>query len=208
MSIAGGARRRGHMLLVAIIAVTALSLGLSMAVQPLRTARQRMQEQELLYRGRHIADGIRRFYIKYGRFPYDLEEMADQEPRFLRKLYKDPMTESGEWTVVYLDPSDLGGVKRLNSATRRLLQTVGGESLGGIQEQVASEELNSENVPQSQSVFQINNRQVTGIRSKSDEEGLTEFQDSRIYSDWLFSALPEPEAALPGIGDVVNPGGG
>lgn len=196
------------MLLVAIIAVTVLSLALSMAVQPLRTARQRMLEQELLYRGRHIADGIRRFYIKYGRFPYDLEEMADQEPRFLRKLYTDPMTESGEWTVVYLDPADLGGVKRLNSATRRLLQTVGGEAVGGIQESVTGEELNSENVPQSQSVFQINNRQVTGIRSKSDEEGLTEFQDSRIYSDWLFSALPEPEAGVPGLGDVVNPGGG
>lgn len=190
-------RTKGHMLLVAIIAVTTLSLALSMAVQPLRTARQRMLEQELMYRGKHIADGIRRFYIKFGRFPTDLEELNEQKPRFLRKLYKDPMTDAGEWTLVYLDPTDLRGVKQLNRASRRLLETLGEDQVADV----VAEERNSENTPENQSAIQFNNQQITGIRSKSDEEGLTEYQDSRIYSDWLFSAIPEPET-----GSAVNPG--
>ncbi|CAM2007745.1 hypothetical protein [Acanthopleuribacter pedis] len=194
-------RRKGHMLLVAVIAVTTLSLALSMAVQPLRTARQRMLEQELMYRGKHIADGIRRFYIKYGRFPSDLDELNDQEPRFLRKLYTDPMTEDGEWTLVYLDPTDLRGVRQLNRASRRLLETVGGDE---VNQDLVQEERNSENEPERQSAFQINSRQITGIRSKSDEEGLTEFQESRIYADWLFSAIPEPESGVPGINKLIE----
>ena len=187
-----GARSSGHMLLVAIILVTTLSLMMAMAMQPLGTAGQRLKEQELMYRGQHMADGIRRFYLKFGRFPFSLEEMVEQEPRFVRKVYIDPMTEDGEWELVYLTSSDLSSVKNLNRAAVRLLE-VGTKELDEPKEE-------SEDQP-FQSAFRIQNQQITGIRSKSDEEGLLVYQDSQIYSDWLFSALPQPETTLE---DAVN----
>ena len=117
-TVSGKRVLRGHMLLAAIILVTIVSLVLAMTLQPVNTGKQRMLERELVYRGQHMAEGIRRFYNKYGRFPYELDELIDSEPRFVRKLYADPMTEEGEWTLVFLTPQDAQAVKTLNAAQR------------------------------------------------------------------------------------------
>ena len=177
---------RGQFLLVAIVLTTLLSLVMAAVIQPIQTTRQRQKEQELLYRGEHLAEGIRRFYFQKGRFPFDLEELVDNEPRFVRKLYQDPMTQNGEWNLVYLTPGDKEVVNDLNGLARQLLF---GER---------TEEDNSENqdrdgtgISRTRGAFAINDRQITGVRSKSDTEGFTVRNDSRIYADWLFSALPD-----------------
>lgn len=193
---ARASRHRGHMLLLAIVLATLMSVFLALAMQPIRTTSQRWRERELVYRGEHLAQGIRQFFLRNRRFPFSLEELLRQDPRSIRELYADPMTRESSWTLVYLTPTDMGGVQRLSSVARRILQ---GEL----------EELNSENIDDKEpglgnptdSVFSIKDRQITGIRSKSDEEGLRVYQDSRIYSDWLFSALPKPEI---GIEDLVR----
>jgi len=180
-------RRRGNVLLAAIVLVTLLSLLMAMAVQPIRTAGQRMKERELIYRGEHIAAAIRRFYLDKGRFPFELEELVEGDYRYARQLYADPMSEDGDWTLVYLTPADLNATRLLNASARRLL---------GAEET----ELNSENLDErtpglsgsQDSAFSLKRRQITGIRSKSSVEGLAIRQDSRIYSDWLFTALPNP----------------
>lgn len=196
-------RERGHMLLVAIILTTLLSLLLAMTIVPTNTASVRMKEQELVYRGTHLAQGIRRYYAKFGRFPFDLEELVDEEPRFVRQLYKDPMTEEGEWTLVYLTLKDADAVKGLNRALSRSLGAqLGLDPEGG--------EENSENVQNKpNNLFRSNRRQITGIRSQSDKEGLTVRDDSSIYSDWLFTALPQKTIGLSDISDAINrvPGG-
>ena len=125
--------KRGHMLLLAIVLATIMSVALALAMQPLATQKQRMKERELVYRGEHLARGIKQFFLKTGRFPFDLEELEEAEPRLVRQLYKDPMTEEGAWTLVYLSASDLNAVKGLNRAAQRVL---------GIEER----EVNSETV--------------------------------------------------------------
>lgn len=182
----GSKPQRAQFLLVAIVLVTVISVSLATVIQPIQTTRQRQKEQELIYRGQHLAEGIRQFYFKKGRFPFDLEELVDTDPRFVRRIYQDPMTKDGEWNLVYLNPNDVEQVKDLTSIARRLIY---GER---------TEELNSENLEQqpqgitrNRGVFAIKDRQITGIRSKSDTEGFTVRNDSRIYADWLFSALPD-----------------
>jgi hypothetical protein len=178
------------MLLVAIVMATILSLFLAMAIRPVRTSHQRLLERDLIYRGEHIATGIRRYYLQHGRFPFSLEELIENEPRLVRRLYTDPMTTDGSWTLVYLVPGDRNAMTGLNALA---------DMINGAQRQ---EELNSGNISErspglganQNSVFQISDRQITGIRSRSDEEGLTVRDDSRIYADWLFSALPRREA--------------
>ena len=184
---------KGHLLLVAIVLITTLTVLLAMAVQPVATQRQRLKEQQLIYRAEHLTEGIKRFYLTRGHFPFELKDLLDNEPRLIRQLYADPMTDDGEWTLVYLLPTDLNAVKDLDSLVNRLLNPAD-----------AGNEVNSENVDEgepglsgrAESAFALNDRQITGIRSKSDKEGFVERDHSRIYSDWLFSALPKPKTPL------------
>lgn len=159
--------RRANILLVALVLTITLSLGIAMAIRPLRTQAQRIKEQQLVYRGEHIAEGIRRFYIKFRRFPFELDELVESDPRFIRQLYLDPMTEDGEWTLVYLSPLD-------SSRARSLIPR----------------EENSEN-SETPNLSSRQTRQITGIRSKSNQVGLMLRNESQLYSDWLFSALPD-----------------
>ncbi len=58
------------------------------------------RERELIFRGGQIADAIQRYQQKHGNAaPPSLESLV--EGKFLRKLYADPMTESGEWRLVH-----------------------------------------------------------------------------------------------------------
>ena len=61
----------------------------------------RDREAELIFRGEAIARAIKLFQLRTGRFPYNLEELMSVRPRILRKVYKDPMTEDGEWRKIF-----------------------------------------------------------------------------------------------------------
>lgn len=181
---------RGHMLLVAIVLATVMSVFLALAVRPLRTQTQRMKERQLVYRGRHIAQGIQRFYFKYKRFPFELEELIDSEPRFIRQLYPDPMTPDGSWDLVYLSPLDRSAIQQLNLPSSL---TAAAENLG---DRAQESKPTDPNTAQANSVFAVKTQQITGIRSKSDRTGFMVIDDSRIYSDWLFTALPRATMTL------------
>lgn len=196
---AARAYSRGYMLLVAIVMVTVLSLVLAMTIIPVKTTATRMRERELVYRGEHIAAGIRRFYNKYGRFPYELDELIEQEPRFVRQVYKDPMAKDGHWTLVYLTALDQAAVTGLDRALGRAVAQVTGQEV--------ETEVNSENAAEQNpsSLFEPGRQQITGVRSSSDKEGLMMRDDSTLYSDWLFTALPKKKFGLEGLGQTGLP---
>jgi type II secretory pathway pseudopilin PulG len=73
------------------------------AVLPLAsTEAQRDKEDELIFRGFQYAEGIRNFRRRYGRYPNTLKEMFEVRPRTLRKLWKDPITNTNDWGIVSL----------------------------------------------------------------------------------------------------------
>jgi len=69
----------------------------------------REREAELIYRGEHLARGIAIYRQKTGRYPISLAEIDAQRPRIIRQLYKDPMSEKGEWTLIYNVPTSSSG---------------------------------------------------------------------------------------------------
>ena len=192
-------RRRGNVLLVAIVLITLMSVMLAMVMRPIRTTSDRMKEQELIYRGTHIAEGIRRFYIKNGRFPFELEELVEADVRYVRQIYKDPMTGEGEWTLVYLAGTDRTAVKGLDALARTFLAGELGETNSENIDEKKAEEGKKPDSP-----FALTQNQITGIRSKSDVEGLTVWDDSRIYSDWLFTALPQKKKDRDKISSLID----
>ena len=95
-------KSRGYTLVALIVGMTVMAI-LIAAVLPMASAEsQRDREAELIFRGFQYAEGIRTFRKRYGRYPNTLKEMFDVRPRTLRKLWKDPMTNSDKWGLITL----------------------------------------------------------------------------------------------------------
>ncbi len=93
---------RGYTLVALMIGLTVMAV-LIAAVLPLAsTEAQRDKEDELIFRGLQYAEGIRNFRRRYGRYPNSLKEMYEVRPRTLRKLWKDPITNSDKWGLITL----------------------------------------------------------------------------------------------------------
>ncbi len=61
----------------------------------------RDREAELIFRGEALARAIKLYQMRTGRFPFSLDELMSVRPRILRKVYRDPMTEDGEWRKIF-----------------------------------------------------------------------------------------------------------
>lgn len=83
------------MLVLALVAMTA-------AAPYVITQIKREREDELIHRGHAYANAIKRFYKRMGRYPTSLGELENaNRMRFIRKLYKDPMSKSGDWRIIH-----------------------------------------------------------------------------------------------------------
>jgi hypothetical protein len=99
---------RGYAMLMVMFMATAMLIAASaVAVNNLTEAR-RQREEELAWRGHQYVRGIKLYYQKNGRFPKDLDDLTKyviDQPRYMRKIYKDPMnTADGSWRFIYLGP--------------------------------------------------------------------------------------------------------
>ena len=84
--------------LLVTLAVMSVILGVAMPVW--RTVVQREKEEELIFRGRQYARAIQLYQRKYAAaYPASIDVLVEQ--KFLRKKYKDPMTKSGEFEILY-----------------------------------------------------------------------------------------------------------
>jgi hypothetical protein len=67
---------------------------------------QRVKEQVLVDRGEEYKRGIQLYVRKFGKYPAKLEDLEETSNlRFIRRLYKDPMTEDGEWRLIHAGPN-------------------------------------------------------------------------------------------------------
>jgi len=93
---------RGYTLVALIVGMTVMSILIAAVLPMASTEAQRDKEAELIFRGIQYAEGIRTFRKRYGRYPNTLKEMFEVRPRTLRKLWKDPMTNSLNWGLITL----------------------------------------------------------------------------------------------------------
>ena len=94
-------RQRGFIMAMLMALITIMGILLMKGIPAITTEVQREKEAELIFRGESIAKGIRLFAAKNGRYPSNLTELDTVRPRIIRKLYRDPMTEDGEWDLVF-----------------------------------------------------------------------------------------------------------
>jgi type II secretory pathway pseudopilin PulG len=145
--------------LIALLALIALS-GIAMAtIAPTWSYLvTRDKEEELIFRGESYAFAIQRYQKEFNQLPTKLEEMY--EKRFIRKLYKDPIT-GRDFELILQGPE---GRKRESQLTKSQQQAVrgtvpGGSSLG-----------------------------IVGVVSTSDKLALRPWNNKERYNEWEFIA--------------------
>ena len=162
---------RGYLLLLLMFAVFVLSIGLLLAAPLWRTEIQREKEEELIFRGNQYVEAVRIFAMKKpGRFPSELQELLDE--KCIRRLYPDPMTESGEWNLILAA-----------AATARDAGVSGGRIL----------------VAPLRALSSIPNPRILGVVSSSVQKSVKIYNDQESYDRWLFFYGQDPGGKLPQI---------
>jgi type II secretory pathway pseudopilin PulG len=160
--------KRGYLVIMLMLAIFALSIGLLVAVPVWQTQLRREQEEELIFRGNQYVEAVRLYLLKNpGRYPSSLKELL--EKRCIRKLYKDPMTTTGEWNVVLnpgTTPSAAGGA----SGAQQEVLLVPEKLLPSVEQPV-----------------------VLGVASPSQKQSVRIYNDQETYDKWLFFYGQDPE---------------
>lgn len=90
---------RGYAMAALLVALSVMGIMLSVALPVWRTSVQREREAELVFRGEQYVQAITLFSRRNGGYPTSLDVL--RTGRYIRKLYKDPIT-NGDFQPVYL----------------------------------------------------------------------------------------------------------
>ena len=155
---------------------------------------KREREAELIFRGEQYSRAVELYQRRYvGAYPPDFETLVEQ--RFLRRMYDDPMTEDGEFQVVYF--SQMAEVQGEPSTAAR----PGEETSDATDRPRQTEPIRFDNGEQGG---------VIGVVSQSDEESLRVYNGREKYNEWAFvySTSASEAGAVAGVGGIQPARGG
>ncbi|MEE8137651.1 MAG: type II secretion system protein [Thermoanaerobaculia bacterium] len=174
------ARPAGYTLVAMVVIFAVMTVLVLAALPSWSRLVQRQKEEELIFRGLQYAEAIRVFQLRFGRYPVRLEELIKVNPRSIRQLWSDPMTEEGNWGLVFAQAAP--GRQRRGQAA--------------IQPGVA---------PQQPEVGRRRRRRarrrqtvapLIGVHSLSSEKAIKRFLGAEQYSQWRFTVNLLPAAAV------------
>jgi type II secretory pathway pseudopilin PulG len=187
MDISGRDSSAGFAMAALLVGMTIMAIFLSMALPAWKTAAQREKEAELIFRGQQYARAVMLFQRKYANtFPPNIDILLNEH--FLRKKYKDPMTDSGEFQVIYANqqasaqPNAGGVVPTQGQPPARPTAVVGGATTiaqGGI----------------------------VGVASKSTATSIRIYNGHDKYNEWVFMAMQVSNQAGAPTGSQTPTGG-
>ncbi len=175
----GGPRRRqppGYTLVAVVIFIAILTIVIAAVGPSISMIMKREREEELLFRGKQYARAIALFQRRYGRYPNSLEEIYENRPRVIRKLWKDPMCRCDNWKLLILGQPDSSPFMNQNvdpsnrppSTYSNLIRTPTPGAFGsgeGERKDVGP---------------------IVGVRSRTHQEALREWRGRRFYDEWRF----------------------
>lgn len=99
MYLRGQDGQRGYAMAALLVALGVMAVLMAAAMPVWRHESQREREIETIFRGQQIARAIAMYREKNaGNFPSSLDLLVQQ--RFLRKKYREPFSEDGEWQPI------------------------------------------------------------------------------------------------------------
>ena len=188
-----------------LVGMSVMAIMMSMALPVWRTAVRREREAELIFRGEQYARAVDLFSRRNGGFPPSLDVL--ESGRFIRKLYKDPMTGEGDFQPVYL-----GQV--LPGQTAAPAGRVGQAPGAGGRGAPAAAQFPGARAGQPPGAGPgrpgtVGAGPIIGVVSKSTAESLRLYNGRGRYNEWAFVAVAATtQAGAPGGGQNPGPGRG
>ena len=171
----------GYAMAALLVSLAMMSILMGVLLPVWSQAAQREREAELVFRGEQYARAIELYQRRYvGAFPPDVATLVEQ--RFLRRQFKDPMTQEGDFQVLY----QAQGTDVASAPTGQ----VGPVGNSGSQQRATS-------VPQGG---------VIGVVSKSTEESRRIYNGASRYNEWVFVHLPSTTQLGDGQGRETSEG--
>ncbi len=219
----GGKRRteHGYVLLGLLLMVSVLIIAAAVVAPNLAFQIKRDREEELVHRGVQYTRAIRSYAKRTGRYPVRAEDLlGGPDQRFIRKLYKDPMT-GRDFKFLHLDDVQPTPANLNPSAAQAGVNDDGSFSAGTTPTPSSSGNFSSDNPAQDSSGAASQNsvrpsaratggttlggssnaetsgsqpgRLIFGVVSTSKARSIREFNHKDHYSDWLFFYDPRSD---------------
>lgn len=228
-------RERGYVLLGLLLAVSVLMIAAAVVAPDLAFQIKRDREEELVHRGVQYTRAIRGYAKRTGRYPVRAEELlGGPDQRFIRKLYKDPMT-GGDFKFLHLDDVQPVAANLNSSNARAGADDDGSASAGSTAATSDDTTLNSADgagqssprpnaLARSGTVLAASSaaaggsqpgKLIFGVVSRSKSRSIREFDHKDHYNDWLFYYDPRsdrgyeikgPTSLTPQVFPVHTPG--
>lgn len=150
---------------------------------------KREREEELIFRGLQYAEGIRLFQRRFGRLPVRLEELIEVQPRCLRQLWEDPVTENGKWGLIFAGaPGRAPGQPPGQQAPGQPPgQPPPGQPPGGESPPGQAPPGTDIAAPGQEGEETVTIGPITGVRSLSTDDSLLAFNGQTTYDAWQFT---------------------
>jgi type II secretory pathway pseudopilin PulG len=204
------AAARGYTLAALMIFVTVLMIFLAAGFQLWSNRIQRENEEELIFRGKQYVEAIRLYQQRWGKPPTKLKELMDTGPgkrRCIRQLWKDPITNSDKWGLIFNGgvrwpvvavPGALEGEEGGAAPGQPVLpgQPPGGTGMGSL----PASTIEIKPFETSGADGEAPAGPIIGVFSTSTRESLRAYNGRRHYCEWDFSPQVMGQGGVPGAG--------
>jgi type II secretory pathway pseudopilin PulG len=201
-----GARRneaeRGYAMAALLVAIAVMAVMMSVAMPVWRHEGQREKEAELVFRGEQYKRAVELYMRKFpGALPPNIDVLVQQ--KFLRKKYKDPMTEDGEFQILYAGAQTAGQPQGGQAGAR----SGGAGTASGPR--ASSPAVTSGTGSSGTGATGVRGG-IIGVTSKSKEASIKLYNGRGRYNEWqfIFTAMSsQPGGAVGAPGRPIGPGG-
>jgi len=206
-------RDRGYVLLGLLLMVSVMLIAAAVVAPNLAFQIKRDREEELVHRGVQYTRAIRNYAKRTGRYPVRAEDLlGGPDQRFIRKLYKDPMT-GRDFKFLHLDdvqpaPANVNASAAAAGANDDALSSPGATPVPTPADD--STDAADRNIPRptlarSGTALGASSsadagtsgsqpgRLIFGVVSTSKARSIREFNHKDHYSDWLFFYDPRSD---------------
>jgi type II secretory pathway pseudopilin PulG len=205
-------REAGFTLVMFVMVVAVMSIMMGVAVQSVSFQMQREREAELIFRGEQYVEAIRLYRARYGRYPMRLKEIWEADPKVIRKPWKDPITNSESWGIIFLGQENQPG-GRLDSQRDIGLgdpRPTGTPEAGGPQElgrfgtgEDDALPPGTERNPEGEIIGPI-----VGVHSTSCDDSIKVYEGRTTYCEWRFIFREDRQPGAGGRGRLGGRGRG
>jgi len=189
----------GYMLLGLLLVATLMMVAAAAAAPSLALRLKRDREEELIHRGVQYSRAIRRFAKSTGRFPVTLEQLRGTGGvRYIRKLYKDPITGSDFQLLHQGDITPPANMSGNGTGQNGESENSGSVTAAGdpnsADHQGSASAANSKSgasgdspaVTPNDGPSNLTGQVIFGVASKSKASTVREFSHRNRYNQWLF----------------------